>query len=96
MLYFTTKEGQHIVILEPENIEAIKAKKYAITADNNIAIAYTPDAEWLTEQLVANASNLDPTKLDQLIKESQTRPENQRRAVHPTLHIIKDGKPPES
>jgi hypothetical protein len=92
MLYFNTIDEQHIIILEPENLEAVKAGQYAKSPNHAVMFAYTPDAEWLEEQLIANANNLTPELLDRLIKESQQRPEKRGRAYHPPMEVIKDGK----
>jgi hypothetical protein len=92
MFYFSTRDGQHIVILEPENLEAVKAGKFAKSPNRAVLVAYTPDAEWLGEQIMMNADKLDPETLDRLIKESQQRPEKRGRAHHPPLEVIKDGK----
>jgi hypothetical protein len=92
MLYFNTRGGQHIVILEPENLEAVKAGQFAKSPNKAVLIAYTPDAGWLGEQIVANVNNLTPELLDRLIAESQQRPEKRGRAHHPMMEVIKDGK----
>lgn len=92
MLYFNTRDGQHIIVLEPENLEAVRDGKFAKSPNRAVLIAYTPDAEWLGDQLVANAENLTPEILDRLIKESQQRPEKRGRAHHPEVQVIKDGK----
>lgn len=92
MLYFNTTDGQHIVILEPENLENISLGLYAKSPNKAVLITYTPDAAWLQDQLIANADKLDPETLDRLIKESQQRPEKRGRAHHPIYEVIKDGK----
>lgn len=92
MIYFNTRYGQHMIILEPENLEELKAGQFAHTPNKAVLIVYTPDAEWLGEQLIANADNLTPELLDYLIKKAQKRPEKRGRPYTPPMHIIKDGK----
>jgi len=92
VLYFGTKDGQHIVVLEPENMEALKSGLFAKTPNKSVLIAYTPDSAWLGEQIMMNADKLDPETLERLILESQRRPEKRGRAQHPMLEVIKDGK----
>jgi hypothetical protein len=81
-----------MIILEPENLEELKAGVYAKSPNGVVLISYTPDAEWLGGQLIANAENLSPELLDSLIKKAQKRPEKRNRAYFPPMHIIKDGK----
>jgi hypothetical protein len=92
MLYFNTINGQHIIILEPENLEAVKAGQFAHSPGKEVLFAYTPDAGWLQDQLIAHANDLTPELLDYMIKKSQQRPEKRGRAHHPMIEVIKDGK----
>jgi hypothetical protein len=92
MLYFNTSNGQHIVILEPENLEALKTGQFAVSPNKAVMIAYTPDAEWLQDQLITHVHDLTPESLDYMIKKSQQRPEKRGRAHHPPIEVIKDGK----
>jgi hypothetical protein len=41
VLYFNTSNGQHIVILEPENLEALKTGQFAVSSNKAVMIAYT-------------------------------------------------------
>jgi hypothetical protein len=92
MLYFTTREGQHILVLEPEHFKFLKDGEFLKSPDKAVLLAYSPDAEWLGEQMIANAENLTPALISKLIAESQKRPEKKNIPYHPAVHVIKDGK----
>lgn len=92
MLYFTTRDGTHMVILEPRHWELLKAGETVFTPDKQVFISYTPDSEWLGEQLIKYAEQLTPGIFDRLLVESQKRPEKGPGPDFPTIHVIKDGK----
>jgi hypothetical protein len=91
VIYLSTGD-QHVVILEPGNIEAIKAGGMDITSNKAVLVAYTPDAVWLGEQITANFDNLSPATLVRLIRESQARPEVNERPHHPKFYLQRDKK----
>jgi hypothetical protein len=82
---------QHVVILEPENLERVKTKP-CITPNASVMICYTPDALWLGDQIVVSMDEMTPDKLDSLIKESQDRPEVRNRPYHPPLDVKDRGE----
>lgn len=87
VIYLKTK-GQHLLILEPANIERIQKGEPAKSPNNEVAVAYTPDLVWLTEQL-KGIDEMDVEKLDTLLKESLKRPAVHRRPYHtPELFVI--------
>jgi hypothetical protein len=86
LIYLKSSDGQHIVILEPGNLEALKAGRFERAGDGAVLVGYTPDAVWLGEQIFANIDALDPATLQRLITESQKRPEVKERPYHPTFH----------
>jgi hypothetical protein len=87
VIYLRTGNNQHVVILEPGNLEAIKGGAKASTPNHAVFVAYTPDAVWLGEQITANFDDLTPAVLDRLIKESQARSEVHERPYHPRLDL---------
>lgn len=89
MIYLKLTNGQHVVILEPTNIEAIK-KKPAITPNKEVMIWYTPDVVWLGEQIAANLDTMTGKKLDELIIASHSREEVRNIPQHPMLNMIPD------
>lgn len=84
--------GQRVIILEPGNIERIKKGEPAKSYDNSVLIAYTPDQEWLETKLIENMDELSPEKLDELLKESLTRPEVKQRPFKPPLQFPSGGR----
>lgn len=92
MLYFRTQDDRHILILEPENLEALQSRDFVKSPNNTVILALTPDAEWLQTELIARAGKISPEILEALLKESQTHPEKKGRAYHPYIQVIKDGK----
>lgn len=81
MLYMTGGMGEvSIIVLETENLENIKAGKPATTPDGRIVIAWTPDPEWLAQQIAT--SNGDGRGIGQLIDESAKRPQAPIRPPH--------------
>lgn len=92
MLYFNTRGGQHIVVLEPGHFELLKAGETVFTPNKAVMLCYTPDSVWLGEQLIINADRLTPELIDRLIAESQKRPEKLHARDFPTMQVIKDGK----
>jgi hypothetical protein len=91
MIYLKTQTGQHVVILEPGNIEWIKQGGFERSGDNEVMVSYTPDAVWLSAQLIANVESLTPDVLAGLVLESQSRPEVKERPSHPPVRVDSSG-----
>lgn len=92
MIYLNNAGGQHFVILEPGNLDALKAGKFARTPNNAVIMAYTPDLEWLQEQLIGRVDSLNPEVLEHLLEEGKSRPEKRDRPDFPTYQFLKDGQ----
>lgn len=83
MLYITTTDGRHVLILEPSNIEKMKAGTPAITPDKKVTVAYCPDMEWLQGQIrqASITENITQEVLDRLLNEGLTKPEKIRTPI---------------
>ena len=95
MIYIPGGDGTRaLIILEPANIDWIKDGKVAVSPDQQVGVMYSPDTHWLGQQLLTamKAGILNPAVLDDLVKESQARPEVWYRDPHPMRHIVKDGQ----
>jgi hypothetical protein len=83
MLYMTGGMGEvSIIVLETENLENIKAGKPATTPDGRIVIAWTPDPEWLAQQIAT--ANGNGREIGRLIDEAAKRPQAPIRPYHET------------
>lgn len=80
MLYMTGN-GVKIVVLETENVEELKKGRPAKTPDGSVLICWTPDPEWLAEQI--KSSGGDGKRIGELIDESTRRPQKSLRSSHP-------------
>lgn len=85
MLYLEAPDGKKVIILETENLEAIKAGRPAKTHDGSVLIAWTPDPEWLAQQILN--SNGDAKLIAKAIDESVKRPQKSlRKYYQPKTH----------
>lgn len=87
--------GHKLIILEPGNIEHIRAGGLALTSDRSVSVAYAPDHVWLQEEILKlGAGKLTPEDLTRLLKEGLSRPEVIARPYHPTWDAAttKEGK----
>jgi hypothetical protein len=76
MIYLSAqRDGQpvSIVILESGNLEKLKEGSPCMTPDGRVLIAWTPDIEWLRDQILASDGHLD--KIADAIAESAKRPQ---------------------
>jgi hypothetical protein len=73
MIYFTTKDEKHLLIIEPRSIEKLLAGDPLVTIDDKVIVAYTPNISWTRDELVkvfnTPESTLLPEKLDEILKE---------------------------
>jgi len=92
MLYFTTREGIHMLVLTEDHIDYLKKGEMIKSPNNRVCVFYTPDDQWLGEKLIENMNNLTPELFDKLMAESQKRPVKRAGPFHPTMQIIKEGK----
>jgi hypothetical protein len=75
MIYFSTAKDQYVLIVEPSNLDALRAGEPMKTPDKKFLVVYVPDMEWFAKRfgsLVTNgAGEVDVQQLDDLIKEAQ-------------------------
>ncbi len=87
MIYMSLSNGQRVIILDHHNIDGLKAGTPASTDDRHVLIAYTPDIPWLTEELLKLGQELNPFKLEALLKEGLTRPDAPKPPYHPRINV---------
>ncbi len=79
MIYFTTPDQKHVLILDPERLDKIKAGEPVASPDSLVMIAYCPDPNWMRERLLevfnGEGRTLTPAKLDELLAEGLKLPE---------------------
>ena len=79
MIFFQTEQHYQVVILNPQEIEDLKAGKVIVPHTKTVVVAYTPDEKWMKERLLEVFSNkpftLEPAKFDELLRQAQNRPE---------------------
>lgn len=84
MIYFTTNDHRHILILEPGNVECLRHGHAVVSNDKLVMVAYTPNVEWTMEAikkaLGKDGKTLDPAMLDAILKEGILQPPVVRRA----------------
>jgi hypothetical protein len=73
MIYFKLQDGRHLLIVEPANLVRLQGGEPLKSPNNEVMIAYTPDAPWLTEQLIMRDFNFDVKELDEILRESLKR-----------------------
>lgn len=85
MIYLTDKGDKlKILVLEPGNVERIMAGEPAVSPDQSVIVAYTPDPVWLAEQLIRVDAG-DAKAIGRLIDEAAKRPPGPAsRAYHET------------
>lgn len=64
---------QHVIILDPAEIERIKLGDTVRTPNDSVLFAYTPDLIWLASQ--CDPKTLTPQKLDDLLRIGRARKE---------------------
>src|SRR5712692_4245758 len=82
MIYFTTSDHKHVLILEPTNMVRLEEGKPCVSPDSLVILCYSPDIEWTTEQLKKifdeNDHKLYPERLEELLNEGLSRPRVER------------------
>jgi hypothetical protein len=78
VIYFTTPDEKHILILSIDNLDHIRKGHPLASQDSKVLICYTHDMTWFRDQLlhVFNTNNrtIEVAKLDQLLREGLKRP----------------------
>jgi hypothetical protein len=94
-----TKAGQHIVVLEPGNIELLQKGQPVITEGKQVMIVYTPDIMWLQKQFVEHVKSqeggktFEPAMLNEMLAKGMKRPVVMRMETENTpapINVIKD------
>jgi hypothetical protein len=74
MIYFTTKDGQAIAIVEPGNLDQMRSGEPLVTPDRKFMMAYVPDMRWFHtrfQKMVHESQGvIDAEALDALLKEA--------------------------
>lgn len=92
-MIFLSTGNQKVLILEPQNLEHLKAGEVIVSPDKSVCVMYAPDIERLGMDLQLHARKLTPELVDRLHKENMKWPAvNSMREPHPMKHVIKDGE----
>ena len=88
MIYFSTKDGKHVVVLDPANVAQLKSGDSLMTPDGIVIMSFTPDALWLSGELEKVFSGeekvLTPVKLKELLHEGLAR---EKKAFSESIHL---------
>lgn len=101
MIYFTTTDHKHVLVLEPTNVVNIQDGKPAVSPDSMVIVAYCPDIAWFGERLkeILSKGNrqIEPKQMEALLKEGLTRPRIERNdkesSANVTFLLDPKGKP---
>lgn len=72
MLYLRGEELT-IIVLETANLEELRKGRPAVTPDQSVLIAWTPDPVWLADRIME--TNGDGVAIGRLIEEASKRPQ---------------------
>lgn len=82
MIYLGLNNGGAMLIIEPGNIDRLKAGKPLVSPDRKFAVVYTPDIDWTMEQISAMTAvtdnHIDPDLINFIIAEGLKREEVKR------------------
>lgn len=92
MIYMYVKNGQHVIILEPANLDHLRVGGIVKTPDqqHSVIITFQPDIIWAGERLreiVGSDHGIDLDQLEALLTEGQHRPEVRERPYHHVEHF---------
>jgi hypothetical protein len=77
VIYFETKDGKQVVVLNPAELNAIRAGALVFPASLKAVVGYNPDEKWLGEQLALifnqQAHQLPMEQLQEILKEGLKR-----------------------
>jgi hypothetical protein len=86
MLYLQGDDGNlKIIILETGNLEELKKGRPAKTPDSTVLIAWTPDPQWLADEIAKTGG--DPNRIARLIDEAAKRPQTDLRSFRSNRKI---------
>jgi len=76
MLYATTESGLKVIVVDSRNLEMLRAGYPLKTFDESVYVAWTPDLQWVTDQVreCSEADRCGP-HLGDIIQASLSRPE---------------------
>lgn len=86
MIYLNFGDDNRILVLETENLEEIKKGRPIATPDGLVAVAWTPDPEWLAQQIMNSDGTIGT--IAKLVDESTKRPQRPLRARHRTVDLM--------
>jgi hypothetical protein len=94
LIYIKTQGGQHLLIIEPDNLDRLRAGEPLNSPTGDVTVAFTPDLDWLRSELIAISSyrEIMPEDIDELLHRGLIRPEVKGRVVHPMINIIPGSK----
>ena len=97
MIYMQSKDGQHVIILEPANLDHLRVGGIVKTPDakHSVCLAFSPDIVWTSQRLkhLVEGEGIDVEGLERLLTESQHRPEVRERPYHHIEHFTQKKEP---
>jgi len=95
LIYLAGKSGQHVIILEPANLDKLRAGGFVKTPDDekSVIIGFAPDIVWTGEQIKVAFDESDNSfavaDLERILREGLSRPEVKERPYHHSEMISK-------
>jgi len=78
VIYFTTPDEKHVLILSIDNLDRIRKGQPLASQDSKVLICYTHDIAWFRDQLIhvfnTNNRTIETAKLDELLRLGLKRP----------------------
>lgn len=78
MIYFTTPDDKHVLILSLDNLDRMRRGQPLASQDSKVLVCYTHDINWFRDQLLREFNTNDRTitteKFDELLREGLKRP----------------------
>lgn len=92
MIYIKTIDNKHLLILEPDNLDRLK-KEPLSTPNGDVTVAFTPDINWVSEQLIGIQSVrvITPDDIEDVLKRGSIRQEVRNKIYHPEIKLPLDG-----
>lgn len=100
MLYMITEKGLKVLVVNSQNLEKLKEGRPLMTMDGSVFVAWTPDLQWVADQVQEYAKTCEGAlPLGSIIEASLSRPEKPFTPTKNRVHefLSKDGgqNPPE-
>lgn len=78
MIYFTTSDHRHVLVLEPSSFEELKGGAPLVSTDKMVIVAYSPDIQWTFDEmkkiLDEPGGAMKPEQLTAILKAGISRP----------------------